>query len=187
MNSEADECCLQIVIYYRIQWFPFHINDFAPLYFYYDAHGRFVRLLYDKTHHTVGEVNAQDNLHIVVYGPWHGYRVNESHWAQRPLKSRFRPLTDAILRHWWLITGKPQFKLRSKFVNPWDHRLFSDRIAYPPTFRDEAPCPNCGEVFHLDTMDQPQHTGIFQRKITCSRSHTYLATYNAFTQLMVVQ
>ena len=167
-NSATGQRCLQVVIFYRVQWFPYHNHDFAPIFFYFNSQDCLERILYDHYHHNVSSLSVENHnrpVQVVLYAPWHAFRVNESHWAQTDLHSSYLPLTDEQLSRWWLYPDMRQFKLRSKFLNPWDPHLFPENTPFPATFRDEAPCPNCNEVYHLDFMRTDQKK-IFQLDIT---------------------
>jgi len=183
-NIETRERCLQVAVFYDVQWFPYHPHDFSPIYFYFDERDRLVRILYDYFHHKIASLSAAElqELRVVICTPWHTFRINETHWAQRLFHSPYLPLTDDILRTWWLFDGMRQFKLRSKFVDPWHPHLFPENVPHQATFRDEAPCPVCGEVFHLNVMKQKG--GIFSLDIRCRNRHAYTAIYDAFTQQM---
>lgn len=181
---ETGERCLQAVVFYNVQWVPHHRNDFAPIYFYFDNDNRITRVLYDFFHHQVASVSesAVANMSVIVFAPWHAFRVNERHWAQNRFRSPYIRLKDDLLRKWWLLDGKPQFKLRSKWINPWHPNLFPENVPFQATFRDEAPCPVCGQVSHLDTMSRDGP--VFILPLICHNGHRYIATYDAFSQQM---
>jgi hypothetical protein len=188
-NTNTGQRCLQMVIFYRVQWFPYHNHDFAPIFFYFDAQDRLERILYDFYHHNVVSLSVTDHdqpVRIIVYAPWHAFRVDQSHWAQTRFTSPYLPLSDDQIVKWWLYPDMRQFKLRSKFVNPWCPTLFPETTPFPPsTFRDEAPCPTCGEVFHLDFMPT-NGVDTFNLEIICKNGHHYQATYHLDEQRMEV-
>jgi hypothetical protein len=186
-HQQSRERCLQVVIFYRIQRFPYHPHDFAPIYFYFDDRNQLKRILFDHYHHNVASfpITARSKTRVVVYAPWHAFRVGEIHWAQRPFRSTCWHLTDELLRQWWSFDDMRQFKLRSKFVNPWHPHLFQESAPDQATFRDEAPCPRCGSIYHLDYMHYKD--GIYQLDILCPNQHKYSAMYNTYSQAMEVR
>lgn len=174
-DPQQSEYCWQIVLYYRLQLVPYHINDYHPLFAYFDDTYRLLRVLYDAGHHRAMLAPKTIQCAFVVRFPWHGYRPGSSRFA-RPLRAASFDLTDDVLRSWWLQPGKPQFKLRSKFVDPWHPGLgLGDSVA-KGSFRDEAVCPTCGAVEFLDTMDLIE--GIFCLSLRCPRGHRFVACYD---------
>ena len=111
--------------------------------------------------------------------------MNAGHWAQNTFDSPYLPLTDTKLREWWLQDDMRQLKLRSKFADPWHPHLFPENVSFQATFRDEAPCPICGTIAHLDAMQRDG--ALFTLPITCPNGHPYLARYDASTLKMVTE
>lgn len=177
-NQQTRERCLQVILFYQVQRFPYHPHDFAPIYFYYNSSGQMTRILYDYYHHQVASlaVSPQAETRVIVYAPWHAFKTNETHWAQRPFHCSDFLLANERLREWWAYTDMRQFKLRSKFINPWHPGLFPESAAEKATFRDEAACPVCGEIFYLDLMDFDGER--YSLEITCSKRHAYTAVYH---------
>ena len=150
-HPERRELCLQVVLYYRIQSFPYHVNDFALFYAYFDDQYRMVRLLYDAGHHHARLAPIRQPMRLTVQYPWRAFRVGKGMVA-RSLQAAEFPLTDKILRDWWIRPDKGQFKIRSKFVDPWHPGLERPENGAWASFRDEMICPDCGSVKLLDQM-----------------------------------
>lgn len=175
-SPARDEFCLQVVSYYRIQRFPYHVNDYHPLFVYFDRSMSPVRLLYDSYHHMASQLVPTDRKQIItIQYPWHSFYAGRKPLS-RPLATYCFALTDHILEEWWLQPGKPQFKLRTKFVDPWHSSLLSSTATQPSSFRDEVRCPVCGEVTLLDTMELQDYT--FRLEVTCPNRHKYVVRYD---------
>ena len=175
-NPARSESCLQIVLYYRKQSFPYHVNDYHPIFAYFNASQQLTRILYDNGHHRSRSVAPSSSLAFTVQYPWHGYAVGRSLFAS-PLRAAVFDLTDALLVQWWLQPGMPQFKLRSKFVDPWHPGLAPSPGGATGSFRDEAVCPRCGHTELLDRMDLDGR--VFRLPILCPKGHRYTVLYDA--------
>lgn len=180
-DPSLEEYCLQVILYYRVQEFPYHINDFHPFFSYYDNQFKSKYLLYDSSHHYTREIVPSDEQAFTVRFPWHGYKPGRSLFAA-PLQSESFRLDDSILRDWWLQSGKQQLKIRSKFVDPWHAGLRRKHPAARGTFRDEAVCPYCGEIRHLDTMDFDG--SLFSLEVTCPSGHPFVSKYDPLSMKM---
>jgi hypothetical protein len=182
-DPARQESCLQLILYYRVQWFPYHVNDFSPLYVYFTDDVNITRVIYDDGHHRATQVQGSYLKSFTVWAPWHSFQYGyRKAVIGRPLRSSFFPLTDEVLQSWWLLPGKPQFKLRSKFTDPWHPGLLTEPAGRKPTFRDEASCPHCGRIAHLDTMEREGH--VFYLELRCLVGHRYTARYDALRQAM---
>jgi hypothetical protein len=174
------EFCLQLVLYYRKQLIPYHVNDYHPIYAYFNDSHELIRVLYDTNHHCGTFAALSLPQPFTVRFPWHGYKASRSIVAL-PLKTRFFDLNGELLDRWWLQPGKPQFKLRSKFVDPW-HKKLQPQASTQISFRDEAVCPYCGVRQLLDTMELDGT--LFHISLECQNSHTFVAKYDATTMKM---
>ena len=168
------EYCLQVVLYYRLQIFPYHVNDYHPFFVYYDKAERIIRLIYDSGHHYVALAPDVQRHTLTVRFPWHGYA-----YGRTPLSLPFNAvnfqLDDDLLHRWWLQPGKPQFKLRSKFVDPWHPGLIG-QLTDHGSFRDQAVCPYCGATVLMDTMLLENTT--LSLPVKCSNRHRFTARYD---------
>jgi len=174
------EYCLQVVLYYRIQIFPYHINDYHPFFVYYDIRENIIRLAYDSGHHNITIAPLTEKYIMTVRFPWHGYKYNQTAFSP-PLKADKFCLTNDILQAWWLQIGKPQFKLRSKFVDPW-HPGLTTALPSAGSFRDEAVCPYCGAIVLMDTMYLKGTT--LSCPIMCPNQHQFTAIYDFCSMIM---
>ena len=182
-SPELEEICLQAVLYYRRQLFPYHINDYHPFYAYFDKSYQLIRLVYDSSHHRSMIITpCIPPVNLTVRFPWHGYKFGRSA-VSLPFKANYFELTDEVLASWWLQYGKPQFKLRTKFVDPW-HIGLTSRGNIDGNFRDEVLCPYCGDVSFLDTMDL-QSGEKFHLKVTCHNKHRFVVDYDAYAMKIV--
>ncbi|PKN94698.1 MAG: hypothetical protein CVU44_02495 [Chloroflexi bacterium HGW-Chloroflexi-6] len=152
-NPELEEYCVQVVSYYRYQLIPFHINDYHPFFIYYDKKIQPLRLIYDPGHHNsnVAKIEAQTQNLTIIY-PWHPFELGKKKFSL-PLVPVYRSLHNDVLLRWWLQPGMPQFKLRSKLVDPWHLGLLSNSKMEAGSFRDEITCPVCGKIHLFDRMD----------------------------------
>jgi hypothetical protein len=173
-SPNRQEYCLQVVLYYRLQKFPYHINDYHPFFVYYDRTQSMIRLVYDSGHHNIAIVPRAQQHVLTVRFPWHGYGYGKTACSLLFKAANFR-LTDDILQGWWLQPGKPQFKLRSKFVDPWNMRLLTQPTGRG-SFRDEAICPYCGAIVMMDAMDLKGT--ILSLPVMCPNKHHFSFTYN---------
>lgn len=176
-SDERQEYCLQAVNYYRKQIFPYHVNDYHPFYVYYDSNYNFIRLRYDSGHHYAKVLTETGTIILTLCFPWHGYKIGKRFLAL-PYKTSFFNLNDDTLRSWWLQAGKPQFKLRTKFVDPW-HEGLAMQGAVKGNFRDEVHCPLCNAVELLDTMELEDT--IFRVCLECQNGHRFTAIYDALS------
>jgi hypothetical protein len=181
-NPKSDEYCVQVVSYYRYQLIPFHINDYHPFYIYYDKNFNPLRVLYDPGHHhsSVIAIKSEQQSLTVIY-PWHPFEYGRKKQSL-PLKPVFRDLTDEVLLKWWLQPGMPQFKLRSKFVDPWHPGLIPKDSSTTGTFRDEIVCPNCGKAHLFDRMDFDGK--VFSLGVKCCNNTIITAVYDPENMIM---
>jgi hypothetical protein len=171
------EYCLQLIFYYRIQIFPYHVNDYLPMYIYFDEMHQMKRLLYDIGHHNAAEAAIKPMEVFTVKYPWRQFEAGKSRFALN-LKPITCDLTDEVIENWWLQDGKPQCKLRTKLIDPWHPGLKPYGIM-PGNFRDVACCPKCKSLELLDTMDIIEDH--FHLSIKCKNSHFYDANYYYLT------
>jgi hypothetical protein len=169
------EYCVQVVLYYRRQLFPYHVNDYHPLYAYFNESYQLVRLLYDASHHQARCAPLAQHYALAIRFPWHGYHLGSSYLSVLFHASHF-DLTDDVLRGWWLQSGMPQFKVRSKFFDPWNPGLMPHDQT-PGNFRDEAICPYCGAIELLDAMTLED--GIWRIQLRCRNDHRFAAVYDS--------
>lgn len=168
------EYCVQVVLYYRRQLFPYHVNDYHPLYAYFDESYSLVRLLYDQGHHVARSAPLANRNIFTIRFPWHGYHIGRTSLSMSFRAGQFE-LTDDVLRGWWLQSGMPQFKLRSKFADPWNEGLVPHGST-AGNFRDEAVCPFCDAIVLLDAMTL--EGGVFQTQLRCRNHHRFSAFYD---------
>jgi hypothetical protein len=168
--------CVQAILFYRVQWLPYHLHDYAPFYLYFDPPGRLAEIVYDAGHHRAARLSPGQADRLTVSAPWHALRPGRTPLAVKLRAAEF-PLDDDTIRHWWYQKrSQAQLKLRSKLVDPWLPGLRPDGGA-PGTFRDEAPCPRCGVVTPLGAMEID---GVdLLRRMRCPAGHPFVAAYRA--------
>ena len=173
-NPMLKEYCSQVISYYRIQRFPYHVNDYHPFFVYF-SNGRITRLLYDPGHHhsAYAHLGAGKQALTIEY-PWHSFCSGRKLFAI-PLKPNYLNSLDLVLVDWWMQPGMPQFKLRSKIVDPWNPGLFPKNTQERGSFRDEVICPNCSKIYYFDEMNL--ENGVFQLPVECC-SKTFIASYD---------
>lgn len=175
-NPLLGEYCLQVVSYYRLQRLPYHVNDYHPFFAYFDSDYSLLRLLYDSGHHFASYADLLPEVQkLTINYPWHSLLPGKPRFA-KPLETQYFHLSDAILQGWWFQKGKPQFKLRSKFADPWHEKLFPV-FGQRGNFRDEFCCPNCDQVNYFDTMNYKDD--LFTVDVVCCEVK-HIVTYDPF-------
>ncbi len=118
-RAGGTERCLQIILYYRVQWLPYHVNDFAPAFLYLDPEGRVQELIYDPGHHRAASVLQPRDLRLTVVAPWHAMRRRAPGPLGRPLRAAQYELRDSVIRAWWFHpNGAAQLKLPPNWWTP---------------------------------------------------------------------
>ncbi len=180
-SHEKKEICIQNIIFYKKQKFPYHIHDFHPFYIYLDFQKNVKYVVIDDGHHfskKLGPFRDLQNkdLIITIFLPDHGL-TNKLGSFGRLFKPRFIPLKPETIFKWWTYNSMAQIKLRTKLIDPWSAGLIPRRFASSDTilsrinyiiplniipenkmnkiysFRDKSSCPICGDVFLLDFME----------------------------------
>ena len=174
--------CVQVILFYRVQWVPYHRNDFAPFFVYLDANDALTRIVYDVGHHRAATLLPHPDLCLTVVAPWHALRPGRTALARRLRATELR-LTDDVIRAWWYEPRtEAQLKLRSKLVDPWHPGLQGIGREHG-TFRDEAACPRCGRPALMDDMEVRGPDLV--RPTRCPVGHPFVAAYRG--QRMAVE
>ena len=172
--------CIQCLFFYKIQWIPYHPNDYHPFYVYLDEKNYVKYVIIDDGHHfskliPISPEPKEDVLIMSLFLPDHGLtgRIN---LLGKTFKPHLIPLLPEQISDWWLINNMAQLKLRTKLVDPWAPGLIPKApsknqsllfrlnhiLPFKPfpseeknsqfTFRDEAICPTCQRHTTLDFM-----------------------------------
>lgn len=174
--------CLQLILYYHVQWLPYHPNDFAPIFIYLEPDEKVSRILYDSLHHAAATIFAPKTLSFTVIAPWHAFRYSWQGWPTTRMQTAYHAMHDSIVLQWWFLRGKAQLKLRSKLIDPWHMGLVEQSRESRPTFRDEVKCPACGRTVQMDTMQI--EGSVFLKDCRCSRGHRFTVCYDSQRQVI---
>ena len=174
--------CLQLILYYRVQWFPYHPNDFAPMNIYLESGGEVSRILYDSFHHTVATIIEPRSLYFTVFAPWHAFKPGRQGWPISQMQTAYHAMEDSVILRWWFLRGKSQLKLRSKLVDPWHAGLTKQSGEVRPTFRDEGKCPVCNRTVQMDTMHI--QGAEFSKACRCALGHSFTVRYDSERQVI---
>ncbi|MHA1270218.1 MAG: hypothetical protein ACTSPY_10565 [Candidatus Helarchaeota archaeon] len=173
------ETCIQNIIFYKIQRFPYHIHDYHPFFIYLNDKNLVKYVIIDDGHHYSKKIlilkNNRKLLKITIFLPDHGL-TNKLGQISKSFKPRLIPLKPKKLIEWWTYNNMAQIKLRTKLIDPWTKGLIPDknleqenlfyRLKYliplkifpnhendlKFSFRDDAYCPICNKLFKLDFM-----------------------------------
>lgn len=167
--------CIQFIIFYQWQYYPPHKHDYHPFFIYVDENLNVSHMIYDKGHHSSKVIYpTKDPLIFSITSPDHHFSTQfNSMIMTRPFRCTYKPLMPRQIMYFWKINSMAQFKLRTKFINPWD-----PGIQY--TFRDEAKCPYCGNIHLLDFMNLVKNRLFLE--IECN-NHKFKAEYNINNQI----
>ena len=178
--QKKEQKCIQCIIFYKIQRFPYHPHDYHPFYIYLDDDNRVEFIILDDGHHfskliSKREIENKKSINITIFLLDHGL-TDQINRFSKPFKPKFVPLLPEQIKKWWLINNMAQLKLRTKLIDPWAPGLIPKvptqkksllyRLNYilPTkiftfaeenqrfTFRDEVFCPYCKTMETLDFM-----------------------------------
>ncbi len=206
--QNREEKCIQCIVFYKTQWFPYHPHDYHPFYIYLDENNNVRFLIIDDGHHfskliPIERKHKKKMVNITLFLPDHGLTSRIK--ASKIFKPKLLPLLPMQLEKWWKINNMAQLKLRTKLIDPWAPGLIppapskKESLIYRInhllpfkvfssieknlkfTFRDEAICPHCQEMETLDFMPlvhDANGTYFLRKKMMCKNNHSYIVKYN---------